>query len=229
MPPKTEQAPTASAPPDDIDVAYIPASPAFSKVEDEEKLQAVRSRYRLPARFVLFVGHLEPRKNLKNLAEAFIAARQDGLGEWHLVIAGPEDFGVENLWKRLGDRPAAHGISFTGYVPDEDLAALYTLSSALAFPSQHEGFGIPLIEAMACETPILTSNSSALREVAGDAAILIDPFDIGSITAGLGRLMGEESLRRQLVQKGRERLQRFTPEKTAEAILASYDRLFISR
>ena len=183
----------------------------------EGEVARVRERHRLPSPYLLFLGGLEPRKNLPRLVRAF--ARIDT--EAALVIAGssvpwnPEGGqalrpALEGLPERVRER-----IVFTGYLDDADKVAILGGAAALAFPSRHEGFGLPVLEAMACGTPVLTSNVSALPEVAGDAALLVDPEDEEAIAGGLARLLVDVGLRERLRVAGLARAARFTWDETA--------------
>ena len=177
----------------------------------EEEVERVRRHYGVKGRYVFFLGGLEPRKNLPRLVRAFARADIDA----SLVIAGasvawnPE--GREQLDRALAsmDRERHERVVLTGYLGTRDKVALMSGAEALAFPTLYEGFGFPLLEAMACGTPILTSNVSSLPEVAGDAALLVDPLEEPAIAEGLERLVGDRALRQRLIDAGSRRLQRF--------------------
>jgi glycosyltransferase involved in cell wall biosynthesis len=185
----------------------------------EEELERARKRFGVKGRYVLFLGGLEPRKNLPRLVRAFAGADVDA----SLVIAGasvswnPE--GREQLNRALGSMDPDHRerVVLTGYLGTRDKVALMTGAEALAFPTLYEGFGFPLLEAMACGTPILTSNVSSLPEVAGDAALLVDPLDEAAITDALERLLGDAAFRRRLIAAGTQRLTAFSWETSARA------------
>lgn len=182
------------------------------KPAPEEEVARARERFGLRGRYVLFLGGLEPRKNLPRLVRAFARAEVDPT----LVIAGasvswnPE--GRDELGSALDALPSTtrQRVILTGYLDTRDKAALLTGAEALVFPSLYEGFGFPLLEAMACGTPILTSNVSSLPEVAGEAALLVDPLDEGAIADGMGRLLSDAAYRHRLVEAGRRRLERFS-------------------
>lgn len=209
--------------PSRIDVAYNPVGAEFGVIEDPKILAHARATLKLPERFILYVGSLEPRKNLARLLQAYGRIRDRNESDLALVILGRPHFGYQDLIRNVAPRFAGD-VLFTGYVPDEVLPAVYNLAQALAFPSLHEGFGIPVIEAMACGLPVLTSQISALPEVAGGAAYLVDPYDVNSIADGLVRVLHDTELRAQLVQRGFYRIEQFTPAKTAEAIFSAYCR-----
>jgi glycosyltransferase involved in cell wall biosynthesis len=178
----------------------------------EEEIERTRQRFGVRGRYLLFLGGLEPRKNLPRLIRAFARTETDA----SLVIAGasvswnPE--GREQLERALGsmDRDHRDRVVLTGYLGKREKVALMTGAEGLAFPTLYEGFGFPLLEAMACGTPILTSNVSSLPEVAGDAALFVDPLDESSIADGLERLLGDAAFRRHLIAAGTHRLEAFS-------------------
>lgn len=183
----------------------------------EEEIDRVRRRHGIEGRYVLFLGGLEPRKNLPRLVRAYERSGVDAT----LVIAGasvawnPE--GREQLDSALSslNENARHRVVLTGYLGTRDKAALLTGAEALVFPTLYEGFGFPLLEAMACGTPVLTSNVSSLPEVAGDAALLVDPLDQDSIAAGIGRLLGDAAFRQRLIDAGSHRVRQFSWDDSA--------------
>ena len=158
---------------------------------------------------ILHVGALQTRKNVVRLVEAFETLDEG----WRLVLAGAAGFGAAGILERIARSPARARIEMPGYVTPAELAAWYARASVFAFPSLDEGFGMPLLEAMAAGTPIVTSNRSALPEVAGDAALLVDPEDAAALGAALRQLTGNAELRRELARHGRARVQAFTWEK----------------
>ena len=161
-------------------------------------------------RMILFVGAIQRRKNVARLVQAFERVAPG----WILVLAGSMGFGGEEALQIIEGSPRKQDINVLGYVPAPVLEDLYRRASIFAFPSLDEGFGMPVIDAMAHGIPVLTSNVSALPEVAGDAALLVDPADVASIADGLRRLTVDESLRQRLVQKGLARSAGFTWERT---------------
>ena len=170
---------------------------------------------------ILFVGALQKRKNIGALVQAF---EQTGAG-WKLVLAGSRGYGAEEIMAGIERSPRRNDIEVPGYVSREVLENLYRRAAIFAFPSLDEGFGIPVLEAFARGIPVLTSDGSALREVAGDAAILVDPRDGDSIAAGLIRLVEDEELRKQLADKGRAQSAGFTWEKAVQNTWSVYREL----
>jgi len=158
---------------------------------------------------ILHVGALQTRKNIARLVEAFESLDD----RWRLVLAGAAGFGAPAILERIAHSPARARIEVTGYIAPAELARWYARATVLAFPSLDEGFGMPLLEAMAAGTPIVTSRRSALPEVAGDAALLVDPEDTAQLAAALRRLTEDEELRKDLARRGQARVQSFTWEK----------------
>ena len=209
--------------PERVSVVHEAASPAFRPISDPALLERVRATYGLPSRFLLYVGTIEPRKNLSRLFDAFAAARAQGMPH-QLVCVGPYGWSSSDLAgriERLGVKDAVH---FTGYVNFADLPALYNLGEFFVFPSLYEGFGLPVVEAMASGVPVITSNTSSLGEIAGDAAETIDPTSTDALADAIYRLATEPELRRELVRRGLERSRAFSWERTAKEMLAVYHR-----
>jgi glycosyltransferase involved in cell wall biosynthesis len=211
-------------PADRVSVVHEAASPAFRPINDRGRLEDVRTRYGLPRRFILYVGTIEPRKNLTRVMTAFAAARRAGIPH-HLVCVGPYGWSSNDLEghiKKLGIEQAVH---FTGYLPFEHLPAIYNLGDFFVFPSLYEGFGLPVVEAMASGLPVLTSNSSSLGEIAGDAAVTIDPTDTDAMIAAMRQLATDGDLRRQMSERGLQRARNFSWTQTAREMLAVYHRV----
>jgi glycosyltransferase involved in cell wall biosynthesis len=202
-----------------IHVVHEAAAPAFQPIRDPAVLERVRRRYDLAERFILYVGTIEPRKNLPKLIEGFASRRKSGQLPHQLVCAGPYGWlsrDIEDLIDRLQIEDA---VRFTGYVPFDDLATLYSLAEMFVFPSLYEGFGLPVIEAMACGTPVVTSNGTSLPEVVADSAVLVDPEDVDSIAAGIQQMLSNPGLRERLRRSGLERAKCFTWERAATRTL----------
>jgi len=213
----------------------IIAVSAFTALQVEELLKVERARIRvihhgarvprgsvLPReQLILSVGALQARKNTTRLVAAF---EQTAPG-WKLALAGSSGFGAEEILAEIRGSRRSSDIQILGYVSDDALEDLYARASIFAFPSLDEGFGMPLLDAMARGVPILTSNVSALPEVAGDAALLVDPRDVGSIAGGLHSLMESEGLRAQLAERGQKRVQGFSWRAAAAATWNVYREL----
>jgi glycosyltransferase involved in cell wall biosynthesis len=183
----------------------------------------IRERYGLDGPFVLFVGRIEPRKNLPRLIRAFSRVRGRLGGGIRLVIAGPEDFRSREVFQEA-ERQAEASVAFLGAVPDADLPALYNLAEALLYPSLAEGFGIPVLEAMACGTPVVASPRGALPEVGGDAVLWVEPEDEEAIEEGIERIVTDTHLREKLRAAGPSRAARFEWEEAARGTIEAYRR-----
>jgi glycosyltransferase involved in cell wall biosynthesis len=177
----------------------------------------VARRHGIDGRFVLAVGTLEPRKNLARLVEAFLSLPHSVRETATLALAGGRGWSSGELDALTRGHPEA--VRVLGFVPDDELPSLYAEASVFAYPSLEEGFGLPVLEAMAAGTPVLTSSRSALREVGEGAALMVDPTDTDSIAGGLERLLSDGELRDQLAERGRERASAFTWERTARETL----------
>jgi glycosyltransferase involved in cell wall biosynthesis len=200
-------------------VVYHGVSPLFRPLPPEE-VAAFRARRGLPERFVLFVGTLEPRKNLVRLIEAF--ARSGADNGTALVLAGARGWYDEEVFATVERRGLSSRVHFPGYVPNDELPLWYNAAEIFAYPSLYEGFGLPVLEAQACGTPVLTSSVSALPEAAGDGALLVDPTDVEAIADGLHRLLTDATLRGVLRQRGLEHAAWFSWPRTAAETVAVY-------
>lgn len=170
---------------------------------------------------ILHVGAIQKRKNIQRLVEAFETVDSG----WKLVLAGASGYGAAEILARIERSPARARIQITGYVSPDDLARWYSRASIFAFPSLDEGFGMPVVEAMAAGIPVITSNRSSLPEVAGDAAILIEPERTEALCEALRQLVGDEECRRQWSVRGHQRAQRFSWEKTVRETWQVYQQL----
>jgi glycosyltransferase involved in cell wall biosynthesis len=205
-----------------VRVVYPGVSETFRPIEDPDKLAAAKERYQLTLPFLLSVGTLEPRKNLIVLLEAYaLLRRQVGL-EHKLVIAGAPGWQYEGIFRRVEDLSLEGHVSFLNYVPERDLPALYCLADVLVFPSIYEGFGFPPLEAMACGTPVITSDSSSLPEVVGDAGLMVPADDGVALAAAVRELTESASLQARLAKKGLSRARQFSWQRTGEELLTVY-------
>ena len=208
-------------PPQKITTVYEAAAPRFTS-QSPETVAAARARYGLPDRYLLFVGTIEPRKNLTRLLAAFEAIRAEGLSDG-LVIVGKRGWLYDDFFARLEQSPARDAVVSPGYVPDEDLPAVYAGAQALVFPSLYEGFGLPVLEAMACGTPVVTSNVSSIPEVGGDAALYFDPVDVDAMIDVIRRLLRDPELQNCVRARGLARAAGFSWEMSAANTEVVYD------
>lgn len=217
---KAELLQTFRVSPSSIRVIPLAADPVFRQIPHNKARQVVRS-YGINGPYFLVVGTLEPRKNLTRVLEAYAEAKQRGLRE-RLVLVGQVGWKMAQLTNMVHSLRVSGDVILTGYVPDKDLVALYNLSTALVFPSLYEGFGLPPLEAMQCGTPVVSSESSSLPEVVGNAGIMFNPLDKDSITTALWRVSEDPNLRDELTDLGLARSVQFSWRKTAEATLETY-------
>ncbi len=186
----------------------------FQPITDAARLRAVRARYNTGERFLLYVGTLQPRKNLQRLVRAFAPVARD-FPDVRLVLAGGQGWLADDLQAEIDQYDLGAQVVRPGYVDDDELPALLSAAEALLFPSLFEGFGLPVLEAMACGTPVLTSRTSSLPEVAGDAALLVTPTDEAQISHAIRLLLTQPALRAALSQRGLAHAARFTWERSA--------------
>jgi glycosyltransferase involved in cell wall biosynthesis len=208
--------------PDKIDVIYNAYDERFAIDPREEDVVRVRERYQLESEFVLYAGNVKPHKNLERLIEAFHLVRRRGLDHLKLVLIGDEISKYTALRRAVHHYQLHKYVRFLGYLPEQTLAVMYRLAGVFVFPSLYEGFGLPPLEAMASGTPVVTSNVSSLPEVAGDAAVLVDPYDPQAIADGIFQVLTDERLRRDLRRKGVARAGMFSWEQSVRRIRAIY-------
>lgn len=202
-----------------IVVAPIGVAPEYrpdsgtSSQEDE----AVAARYGIRRPYILALGNIHPRKNLQRLLDAYLEVRKQRPDAPAMVWVGKQHWGSDDLLRRAH----ASGVMITGYVPQEDLPALYRGAQMLVYPSLYEGFGLPPVEALACGTPVIASNTTSLPEAVGDAAILVNPLSVDEMATAILRLMSDEDLRRHLRPLGLAQARRFTWKSAAERLVSA--------
>ncbi|HLG53754.1 MAG TPA: glycosyltransferase family 1 protein [Vicinamibacterales bacterium] len=211
-----------NVPPEKIVVIYNAIDAHFSVTPPEEAVARVRERYQLDHKFVLYVGNIKPHKNLVRLIEAFAELRRGDLEDLKLLIIGDEISKLPALRRAVHRHKLHKHVRFLGYLPDDQLAVLYRLASVFVFPSLYEGFGLPPLEAMASGTPVVTSNVSSLPEVVGDAAVLVDPYDVDSIVDGLRQVLTDPARAAEMRRRGLDRAREFSWERSVAKTLAVY-------
>jgi glycosyltransferase involved in cell wall biosynthesis len=211
-----------NVPPEKIVVIYNAIDAHFSVTPPEEAVARVRERYQLDHKFVLYVGNIKPHKNLVRLIEAFAELRRGDLEDLKLLIIGDEISRLPALRRAVHRHKLHKHVRFLGYLPDDQLAVLYRLASVFVFPSLYEGFGLPPLEAMASGTPVVTSNVSSLPEVVGDAAVLVDPYDVDSIVDGLRQVLTDPARAAEMRRRGLDRAREFSWERSVAKTLAVY-------
>jgi alpha-1,3-rhamnosyl/mannosyltransferase len=214
--------------PEKISEIYHGVSADFKPATPAEQAR-VRARHALPRDYFLYVGTVNPGKNLVRVLQAFDALRRASTWKHKLVAVARLDPRYEDFyrfWERFPSRDAVHLLD---HVEKADLPGLYSGARALVLPSEHESFGFPVLEAFACGTPVITSNTSALPEIAGEAALLVDPYSVEVIAAACRRLANDDALRQELIEKGRRRAADFSWRKCAEQTLAVYEGVLSGR
>ncbi len=206
-----------------IDAIPLAAEPSIFYPASPSAVSSMKKKYGITKKYILSVCTLEPRKNLKALLQAFRIMQ--GRLDYQLVLVGMTGWVISDLFKDIASSDIKDNILITGYVPNAELAPLYTGAEFFAFPSLYEGFGLPVLEAMQCGCPVITSNSSSIPEVAGDAAIMVDPEDIRGLAASMEKVLKNRAFRDSLANKGLKRSKLFSWEKSARTLLQSIESL----
>jgi glycosyltransferase involved in cell wall biosynthesis len=222
---QTDLKATYKIPAERIDVVPLAAADYF-KPAPARDLQRVRQTYGIEGEYILSVGSIQPRKNLSRLIAAYARLRTTWANGKlpRLVLVGKQAWLYDETLQTIEAAGVKDSVILTGYVPTADLPALYTGALCFAYPSYFEGFGIPPLEAMSCGTAVMTGNRTSLPEVVGDAALMVDPFDVASLAAGLRKLIEDSDFRRTLSVKGFDQAKRFSWQKTAVSTLNVYRR-----
>ena len=217
--------------PDRVSVTPPAAPSGFAPVTNATELRKIRTSYGIERDYILALGSIQPRKNLVRLINAYGTLRRDRPDRDlpQLVLAGKRGWLEAETIRAAEHSGVRRDIMFIGYVPDADLPALYSSAMCFAYPSYFEGFGLPVLEAMQCGTPVIAGNRTSLPEVTGSAAVLVDPFDESAIAQGLLELIEHRDLRDQLHVKGLERAARFSWMTTAQRTLQAYEVAAASR
>jgi len=194
----------------------------FNKDIDEDQKNIIRKKYKLPDRYALYLGNLEPRKNVKSIIKGIAEYNHNYHDNLLLVIAGESGWMYEPIYKTIQEYKMDHNIVFTGYIDEVDKPAIYKMSEIFLFPSLYEGFGIPVLEAMASGVPVITSNTSSLPEVVGDAAILVNPQNVENIVNSIFSLNNNQKLRNDLIQKGLAQSKKYNWKSSATNLYTIY-------
>jgi glycosyltransferase involved in cell wall biosynthesis len=201
----------------------------FSSSGNVKDIDEVLKKYKIPKDYILYVGTLQTNKNIERLVEAFGLLRRNNKVQHKLVIAGKEAFGYEGIYRAIHGLGLEDEVIITGYLPLQDLPPLMRGASVFVFPSLYEGFGLPTVEAMACGTPVITSNVSSMPEVVGDAGILVDPCNSDDIAGAMMRVISNDGLQKQMKRKGLERCKAFSWEKSTMETLQVIKSTYLSR
>ncbi|MGI6208315.1 MAG: glycosyltransferase family 4 protein [Anaerolineae bacterium] len=209
-------------PEDRVTVIPEAINPIYRTLEDRDAVDAVRRKHGLPEQFAIFVGTIEPRKNLPTIFRALRRLKDQHKVDLALAVVGQWGWLYDEVLKVYEELKLQDTVRFLGRLPDEELLYLYNAATVLAYPSHYEGFGLPPLEAMACGTPVIVSNTSAMPEVVGEAGLLVNPEDDEALTVALLRVLSDTDLRDALVRRGYQRVQNFSVKRMAEGTLELY-------
>jgi glycosyltransferase involved in cell wall biosynthesis len=208
---------------DKVQVLYNGVSARFNANYAPEQVEAFRRKYNLPAQYVMFLGNTAPKKNTMNVIKAFVDFCLSAKSEMQLVLLDYKKELVEKTLEELKQPSLINRFVFPGYVPHNEIPLMYNAATVFLYPSLRESFGLPILEAMACGVPVITSITSSMPEVAGDAALLVDPLQYKEIAVAMHNLATSEDLRESLKKKGLERAKQFTWRSSAEQLLSIYE------
>jgi glycosyltransferase involved in cell wall biosynthesis len=216
-------------PDEKIFVTYEAANSIYRQVDDAEQIEAVRKKYKLNSEFILAIGSADPRKNVSTLARAYSLLPGNLQQRFLLVIVWTHHFLSSEVSEQIETLGLGDRVIFLQHVPDENLALLYNAASLFVFPSRYEGFGLPLLEAMACGTPVVAANNSSIPEVTGDAAKLVAADDAESMAKQIGQLLTDQALRESLTKKGLERASGFSWMNCGQQTLEVYEKVLTAK
>ena len=211
--------------PKKVHVIHSAIADHFAPVKDSDTLERVRKKYRLPSKYILFVGKIYPGKNFKNIARAFKKVKEEIDSSIKLVSVGDLRWSYDDDFRLIQELGIVDDIHFTGWVEQKELPAIYSLAELFLFPSFYEGFGIPILEAMACGCPVVTANTGACPEVAGGAAILVDPRFAEDIAKGVADVLENTERRKKLIEDGLMRARTFSWQQTASDTISVFGTL----
>ncbi len=214
---------------DRVTVIYPELDDRFRIITDDAMLVRAKKKYSLPEKFILYIGTIEPRKNVESIAAAYSNLPSDIQSQFDLVIGGNIGWYAEKIFNEIKIQRLEQRIHFIGYVDDSFLPSLLTLASVFVFPSFYEGFGYPPLEAMACGVPVVSSNTSSLSEAVGNAAILVDPANVQQISKAIGNILSSRELAAELRRKGLERVNLFGWKKCADATLEVFKQVVLQK
>ena len=205
-----------------LTAVYNGVSEHFKPVTDQAEIKRVKEKYHLPDHFFFFLGNTDPKKNTKGTLKAFSDFIKQTGSDHKLVMLDYDRSELEKILDEIGDRSLLDRIVLTGYVVNTDLPSIYCQSQVFLYPSLRESFGIPMLEAMACGVPVITSNTSSMPEVAGNGALIIDPFNPEEITNGIVQILNNPEMREELIKNGFQQAAKFSWKAMAESVLEIY-------
>lgn len=206
-----------------IIVNYNAIDERFCPIENDNFLKTVLAKYGIKSEYIFYVGNLMPHKNIPSLVRAYAGLPDNLKDKYKLVIGGSKRWTYKQLVKLVNKLGLVKNVSFTGFIPENDLVYLYNGAGLFVFPSLYEGFGFPPLEAMACGTPVVASNVSSLPEILGDAGILVDPCKVNDISEAITKVLTESELRDSLVERGLRRVRQFSTEKMSRKIIEAFE------
>lgn len=205
-----------------VSTAYNGVGKHFAPITDKAELLRIKELYHLPDDYIFFLGNTDPKKNVIGVLKALSILKQKGQLKSKLLMLDINRNYLSNLMKQINDESLMDDIVFSGYVPNKDLPAIYNQASLFLYPSLRESFGIPLLEAMACGAPLITSNTSSMPEIANNAALFVNPFNASEIADAIMKLQSNDDLKKELVANGFKRVENFTWENNAKQTLEWY-------
>jgi len=205
-----------------LEAIYNGVSEHFKEITNKEELQRVKAKYNLPEKYFFFLGNTDPKKNTRGTLKAFSDFLKQTKSDYKLVMLDYDQTELNKLLIDINDTNLINHIVLTGYVINTDLPAIYSQCDVFLYPSLRESFGIPMLEAMSCNVPVITSNTSSMPEIAGDAALIINPFNPEEITQGLIEILNNETYRAALCEKGLQRSKQFSWKNMAKEYLKLY-------
>jgi glycosyltransferase involved in cell wall biosynthesis len=212
-------------PSESISVTYEAASPIYRLVRDHDKLEGIKQKYDLASNYVLAIGSADPRKNIELLVRAYASLPESLQQKYHLAVVWTHPLLAEAIIAQVASLDLRDRVHFLHRVCDEDLALLYNAASLFALPSRYEGFGLPLLEAMACGTPVVAAHNTSIPEIIGEAGILANPEDVVTMANSMAKVLSSENIQRDLIEKGLRRAAAFSWQKCAYETLEIYRRV----
>jgi glycosyltransferase involved in cell wall biosynthesis len=206
-----------------ISTAYNGVGNHFKRIDDPEILKSIKAKYNLPSSYFFFLGNTDPKKNVIGVLKALSILKKSGKLHSKLLMLDIDRNYLNNLLKQINDETLIDDIVFCGYVPNIDLPAIYSQANLFLYPSLRESFGIPLLEAMACGVPVITSKTSSMPEVAGNAAVYVNPFNADDIANAIFDLDKDKQKQSELITNGLNRIKNFTWQKNAELTIKMYE------
>lgn len=213
-------------PEEKVVVTYLGINPMFRPLDREKCYSKINTKYGLSgSEYIVSVGELHPGKNFVRLIQAFSKIKNNN-APYKLLIVGKKGWRYQDIYAVVEDLDLKNDVIFTNYVPFEELPVLYNGAALYVYPTLYEGFGLPALEAMACGTPLVTSNVSSLSEVVGDGGIFVDPYNVDSLSEAIAKVLSDNNLRSDLIKKGLLQAKKFTWEKTARQTIKVYEEVY---